>query len=62
MLFAGMCVSVSMRGHGPSQHVCARPDVCVCVSPPPPPRPALSVCVNCHVDFVLSFRITISDP
>lgn len=28
----------------------------------PPPRPAPSVRVNCHVDLVLSFRITISDP
>uniref|UniRef100_A0A8C9JTR1 dynamin GTPase n=1 Tax=Panthera tigris altaica TaxID=74533 RepID=A0A8C9JTR1_PANTA len=54
------CVSVRMRGHGASQHVCARPGVCVCVTPPPGPAP--SVRVNCHVDFVLSFRITISDP
>lgn len=58
--FVGMCVSVCMRGLGASQHVCARPGVCVCVSPTP--RPAPSVRVNCHVDFVLSFRITISDP
>lgn len=54
------CVSVRMRGQGASQHVCARPGVCVCVTPPPGPAP--SVRVNCHVDFVLSFRITISDP
>lgn len=40
--------------------LCARP--CVCVSVSATPRPALSVRVNCHVDFVLSFRITISDP
>lgn len=40
--------------------LCARP--CVCVSVSATPRPARSVRVNCHVDFVLSFRITISDP
>lgn len=58
--FVGMCVGVCMRGRGASPHVCARPGVCVCVTPPPGPAPAVRV--NCHVDFVLSFRITISDP
>lgn len=59
-MFVGMCVSMGMQGLEASQHVCARPGVCVCVFPNP--RPSPPVFVNCLVDFVLSFRITISDP
>lgn len=62
------CVRV-VRGHV-CQRVHAGPwglPACVCTPRRvrvrgPVPRPATSVCVNCHVDFVLSFRITISDP
>lgn len=36
-VFVGMCVSVCMQGLEASQHVCARPGVCVCVSPNPTP-------------------------
>lgn len=38
-VFVGMCVSVCMQGLEASQHVCARPGVCVCVTLHPVPGP-----------------------
>lgn len=56
-----VCQYVHAGPWGLIAFVCMPECVCgVCVFPTPKSAPSMHV--NCHVDFVLSFRITINDP